>query len=474
MTQDPDDLTLVPTRWQRLFAPLPHPALWPMTLCYIVGSLVHLRLDDAWRPEWFHANLWFLPGLLLLWGTRGALPGWLFCIPATAIPLLTLRDHLTQSALLLVWASLGTFGHLAWLGRWRWPRQPERFLVGSWQVVTLATYMLASLHKINTQFLDPTTSCAHYGAKKLLEYWRWPEGWELVAQAPWLAWVTLAMELLIPLLYLFGRRRWARVLAVAFHIPLTLVLAPAFAFVMLAGHASFITPEDLEQWGRFWRREKGRLLLLAGLCLGGSLGVHGSWPGAEAVLKEALLWGALWWCLRSLWEPGQPKRASQPSAWRHPGALVVGALMGIHGLFPYLGLEMHHVGAMLSNLRVDQGCWNSLVFPESMRLREDYVRVDTVWFGTPSQNREYETIVKTHLWSPPQLAQMQRNWCPPHNRPFVLGGSWRGERFLIKDVCEAGSLEVFRGDGIVGVNLFGGYLRFQKNLLRACPQACIH
>ena len=57
---------------------------------------------------------------------------------------------------------------------------------------------------------------------------------------------SLLCEASIGGLYVLGGDRVAWIVASAFHLPLTLIMAPAFAFVMLAGHISFLEPEDLE------------------------------------------------------------------------------------------------------------------------------------------------------------------------------------------------------------------------------------
>jgi hypothetical protein len=145
----------------------------------------------------------------------------------------------------------------------------------------------------------------------------------------------------------------------------------------------------------------------------------------------------------------------------------------LNGLTPYLGVQYRHTAAMVSNLRIDRGCWNSLVFPESMRLTDDYIRVDEVHFGTPGRIPEYETIVREQLWSPPRIRQMRRKWCREQIRPFYMRGRFRDREWVIEDLCASEELP-FEDAGVFGVEIFGDYLRFQKNLERECPQACIH
>ena len=162
-------------------------------------------------------------------------------------------------------------------------------------------------------------------------------------------------------------------------------------------------------------------------------------------------------------------------AWAAAAAAC--ALFWLHGLTPYTGLQYQHTAAMLSNLRIDTECWNSLVMPESLRLTDEYIRVDRAHFGAPRRLPEYEAVMTEHLWSPPQLRQMIRNWCPDTHRPFYLEGKWRGDSFVIEDLCahEAdATITPFDKAGVFGTEIFPDFLRFQKNLKRQCPQKCIH
>ena len=122
-----------------------------------------------------------------------------------------------------------------------------RAATASWQGVTIATYLWAALHKLNRDFLAPQTSCAHYGWEKLLDYWHLGVTLPPVLDG-WLPWAVIATELGIALGLALGLRRVVWPLAVAFHIPLTVTMAPAFALVMAAGHASFLTQDDLTHY----------------------------------------------------------------------------------------------------------------------------------------------------------------------------------------------------------------------------------
>jgi hypothetical protein len=484
-----------------------------VTWLFVFASACHLWLGDVWQPDWLLANLVYIAGLALLcW--RGAALGWLLSAIGLAIPLLFHRDQLTQSVILLIFSS--TAGISLLVDGWRATRPKtappngpsngarhhlmgaraasggfsggERVILGVFRGVTICTYLLAVLHKLNDQFFDPAFSCAAYGVDELMTYWAVPAdalpSWWLAALMTASPWLILAGEGGVAVLYLLGRRKLAWQLAVAFHIPLTLTMAPAFAFVMLIGHAAFLRPEDLSKL----RTLRGSSLVGGFFLIGcgaaflttASLLAHGNVPEWTMIPREWLLWGLLLTLLvafppwrRSTWAAQRDHALKNPALLARIAVAVVVSIFVLNGLTPYLGVQYQHAGAMVSNLRIDRGCWNSLVVPESVRLADNYIRVEDVYFGEPGRVADYEKIVLEQLWSPPQVRQMRRNWCRDEVRPFYLRGTFRGREFVIEDVC-AGEALPFEDDGFFGVEIFGDYLRFQKNLLRECPQACIH
>jgi hypothetical protein len=246
-----------------------------------------------------------------------------------------------------------------------------------------------------------------------------------------------------------------------------MTMAPAFAFVMLAGHAAFVTTGDLDFIGRHRRRIV--LGLLPGAVAGGaSLVAHGALPEFWMAVKEVLLWAVLSGLLlvlvmrgrRLLGDIRRPRVAGPVAA----GLVIVFVLSG---LSPYTGLKYQHSAAMLSNLRVDGGCWNHVLIPEEVRLADHYVRIDDASLIREGAIPEYEALLEGHLWGPTLLQYTVDNWCKPSVRPIRIEGTFRGERVVVEDLC----------DGLgpdIGPYTTGGWLRFQKFLARECPQACIH
>ncbi len=468
-----------------------HPTLRLVAYAYVFAGLCHLWLADAWQIEWLPGNIAFLAGLMILvW--RPAAAGWALCMLGKCLPLLFGRDHLTQSVILMVFAGGGTYfiGLHAYLSTW-----PGRLKVYAnsygeisgplWgffdllRLTTIATYGLAALHKLNRDFFDPAYTCAVYGLDKVADYYGAilpPISDELSLAT---ATTIVAVEAGIALGYLLGYRRLILITSVAFHIPLTLTMAPAFAFVMLVGHAAFLRPADIDVFWRFLRRRWAILIGAATAVWALSTYLHGGPPFSDWTMapREWLLWALLILTVSARpWRPDRVRshKSRTPAIAPRLVAWTLAGLFVLHGLTPYLGLRFQNTGAMVSNLRIDQGCWNHLFMPESLRLRDDYIRVDTVYFGRPGRVEKYENIVRDQLWNGPMVRQMRKNWCREEMRPFYMAGTFRERTFEIDDLCAEDLDWPFADDGIFGVQIFENHLRFQRNLARECPQTCIH
>lgn len=446
---------------------------------FTLAVWAHLWLGDAWNLEWLPFNALLAVGTLTLWVRARSAIAWALCVIGLAGPLLMARDQLTQSVLMLVMST--TMMLAMWGANSSRHTQRYRAAVGSWQGVTIATYLWAGMHKLNRDFLAPQTSCAQYGWQKLVEYWNVGVTLPLALEA-WLPWAVIITELGIAIGLLFGLRRIVWPLTVAFHIPLTVTMAPAFALVMAAGHVSFLTQEDLTDYTKTLRAHRFTIMCAASAGLVLSMFLHGTLPPWDMILKEWALWAIGAWCVITLLSHGPGRvRPGMRTLWcaKKPWPIKAlsccgGALVLLNGLTPYLGVQYQHTGAMLSNMRIDQGCWNSHILPESIRLQEEYIRFDHASMGTRGDRAAHEQTLTTQLWSAPQLRQIQRNWCAEHNRPIRVSGHWRGERFAFDDLCSPTVNTHFRRAGVFGINAFPDFLRFQKNLKRQCPQACIH
>jgi hypothetical protein len=465
-----------------------HPVYRVVVWCFVVASVSHLLLADAWQWEWLFADIVYLAGIgLLAW--RGAFAGWVLSALGLLLPLLFHRDQLTQSVFLLFVATGGALstGRAAWRivvgdetssGGEGEPNPDVWAFLRAVQWLTILAYALAFFHKLNADFLNPQTSCAVYGLREVTDYWHLPAV-EMPASAALIFPIGILLaEAGIAALHLLRYRRVAWLVAISFHIFLTFTMAPAFVFVMAVGHAAFVTREDLERLNEALDAHGVVLALIGAGMTAGSIAAHGEWPDLTMIPREFLLWGTLgllvaafppWrgevWCRTDVRRPRTMFAAVLPG--------VFACLFFANGLTPYLGVQFQHTAAMVSNLRIDRGCWNHLVVPESVRVRDEYIRIDEVYFGEPGAIPDYEKLVREQLWSPPRIRQIRRNWCRPEVRPLYLEGRHIGERFVIEDLC-AGEPLPFNEWRMFGVAVFGDYLRFQKSLERDCPQQCIH
>jgi hypothetical protein len=407
---------------------------------------------------------WWASGLLLLVGAAGLIRfggrlWWLISALALAWPLFFLRDWMTQSLVMMLIAVIGAATSRA-DSDGRQVRWTARVLVAS-------TYWIAAFHKLNRDFFDADLSCASYGWEKLSIFF------ELLGLPASIgsgaAWAVVLTETLVGVL-LLTRPRWGIILALLFHLPLTLVLAPAFVFIMGIGYAACLSTDDWEEVASTLTKHRLAVLLASACAL--LLPLLGD-DSATALLtlKTALILGAAATIGASRSIAGE--RVAKPGrSW-----VIVPALFVAVAMSPYLGLQYQHAGAMLSNLRIDERCWNHLIVPESVRIHDPYVRIDEASMGPPEAAdafSEREAVLRDTLWQMSALGLIQRNWCRPHTQPIALRGTYLGEPFEVLDLCDP-AYEPPRGVGALGgPEWFPNLLKFQKNLRRDCPTFCIH
>ena len=166
------------------------------------------------------------------------------------------------------------------------------------RLILLTFYSFAAFAKLNTGFLDPVESCARFFANQTLSFFQLPEvpgGGGLPAA---LAWITLVIELAVPVLLIVRRtRRFGVWLAVLFHLALTLDLGQHFydfTLVLVPLFALFAPPSFLRAIDRALPRSR---LGAAGCAMGaGRRGpggglpppprTHGPGPGPGAGLVD--------------------------------------------------------------------------------------------------------------------------------------------------------------------------------------------
>ena len=434
---------------------------------YALATALRLTLPDAMQASWLApVSLHWLGVLLLL--ANGCLAGWIACAVGALLPILLLQDQLTQSGYLLACA-------LAACACFVGDRKGDRLdaaLPVAVRFVTLAVYGLAALHKLNRDFFDPAFSCANGGLRVLARSAEWiPSAVHDLAAAPgWpLLFVTVEMGLVLLLLV---RPAIGVTAACAVHVPLTMIFAPGFAFTMMSGWVCFFRQSELRALARTLRRRAPTILLGgANPAVGGRLLLFpGRWQSdPDWCIKEALLWLVLAWLLETVTTRWRGGLFVGRGVWLEGGprgiAATVVTLFVLNGLTPYLGLQFHRTGAMLSNLRIDAGCHNSLLFPESLRGHDPYVRVEHIEFAAGRAEPNVSALVGARLWSPEALYRARQRWCARHPEALPVLLRFHDEELEVGNLCVEWPLDR---------PWLGGMRRFQSNLTRACPQRCVH
>ena len=354
---------------------------------FAIASLVHVCLPDFEQPGWRMPQILEAIGAVILFW-RPSPWAFLLCAVSTLYPLLFLRDVLTQS-MYLSWvalvAALGAFGlRLNVLACVRW--------------LTAGTYLLAALHKLNHDFFNPEFSCAHHALRQMDAYWTLiPLPTDLGVS---LSIAVVGIEILIAFL-LVRRSLWIWPVGAVFHWGLTVTLAPAFGLVMLSGYASTLTANHLIFIRATWRKKYASITGLTCMLLCADSIFSGTLPSIGQAVKGIMILGSAVVALfvHITYSTRLRRRTSADGRM----AMVVGVLWITHGLLPYFGVKYQHSAAMLSNLRIDQPCFNSLVAPNFVGEYDPYIRIHSARIGQ-GQRRRREEILKDGLWTPTALA----------------------------------------------------------------------
>lgn len=437
------------------------------SVLFACALAIRLTLPDAFQGDWLWLSLLGWLAVVLL-AVNGNMLGWLLTAVVTLGGLLFLSDQLSQSVFLLA-SALAALGCWAGSKETRSKRLAEA-MPRAIRWLTVSVYLFAALHKLNRDFFQPQYSCANAGIQRLFE------GMALMPQvASWSGWpkIFIVCELLLALSFVL-RPRLAVLFALWFHLPLTIIFAPAFAFTMATGWLCFLGDDELPLLAKFGRRRIAPILAVAAGLFAARM--YFFFPGRWATdpdwcVKEQLLFvmavGFTFfaWSQGSAWlmqsrAPG-PKT---PRSWMGP---AFACLYAANAATPYFGLQFHHTGAMLSNLRIDDGCHNSLVLPKAMRLYDPYVRVERVEFASHRAAPGYAAKVRERLWSRRALWKARRRWCRVHSEKLAILASYRGRSYPIPDFCSLAGWPF----GRLWLPSFRAY---QVNLRRSCPQACLH
>lgn len=262
-------------------------------------------------------------------------------------------------------------------GLWHWLRGNswDRFFcdirpIG--RVLLLVMYTFGIFHKINSDFLDPTVSCA-------VALWREmpaPLAWIDIPAMHYLAiYGTFVAEGAIMLMLIVPRWRHFGIAAgIGFHTLLALsgyAMYPTFSTLSIVLHTLFLTPGAalrITQSPLYDRMEQrinslgGVAFVMAALIL----------IALAAALQDFTLVGLAWlllvaWPLSAIILHGRPQDADEERGWfflsRLPGLNIIGVLFFLSCAAPYLGLKTAQAMNMFANIRLEGGVSNHLVLP---------------------------------------------------------------------------------------------------------------
>lgn len=261
------------------------------------------------------------------------------------------------------------------------------------RIVFLICYGFAAFSKYNTHFLGPASSCA----RQLAEI--------QIAASPWMGYVTVPMlagglavicESAIPLLLLAPRtRRYGILLGLVFHT--ILVISPAIAvfdfsvtvFTMVYLFAPKEIASRLQQKLSEFARSAPSLAELFGIVRGpiifGAVGLMimrslMGFPMYGHPQISRLIWmlnlsiaGTL--IATTSWLLFKPDRELDFSTSFQPRTTLqytVICLALLNGICPYIGLKTQGSFTMFSNLKTEDGYWNHMIVPQSLRVFDQF------------------------------------------------------------------------------------------------------
>ena len=260
------------------------------------------------------------------------------------------------------------------------------------RISIILLYFYAVFHKLNWDYFNPEISCGTFLMRGLLEHFHltyFPYWGKLLA-----VWGTLAIELLIPVFFLFRpTRRWGILLGLVFHFVLSLhPHLGLYSFsALLVGFFYLFTPPGFNdalaaqaaRWrGRFSKipyQVAGVSVLAAILFLWLHQYRHGGFVQAAFVLWY--VWWAFVFVVYWRFFVGHPpgERSFRDTFAPHPRVMWVFVLVVfVNGLSPYLGLKTQTSYSMFSNLRTEGGMTNHIFMPRNLlatRWQDDLVTI---------------------------------------------------------------------------------------------------
>lgn len=275
----------------------------------------------------------------------------------------------------------------------------------------LVMYFFGIFHKLNTDFLNPETSCA-------TTLWRLMP-WPLSAlQGPVIDYATIygtfVAEGLIAAALLSRRlRHWGIAAGIAFHLLLSLssyAMYISFTTLSIALHMLWLSEEAAQKTlaSPLVRKVRSKLaqpiyrLGVVGLCLWLGIFAFGGYYTLATLAVMPLVLPLCWAVLRHGAAPGE-RRGAFPVI-----GVIVGAVFFANCAMPYFGLKTAQSVNMFANLRLEAGVSNHLIFTAD---RRPFGYLDeVVTFPGKGTHKVYYDV----------LASLQRN--PDQSLSFIKDG----------------------------------------------------
>jgi hypothetical protein len=375
----------------------------PLARVFCRAWAIAALFDKAWYGHWVWSPTNFgvaATALMLLMNPGSALCLVLFSVAGIA-------DYFSESTVMGNHTFIMMFvdamivlvsAQMAWRGEWHTSAYQGVFrrIFPALRWCVLAMYFWATVHKLNTDFLNPETSCVRLliyepSHRALIFSLFHPPDWMVPAGIH----ATLVIEAVILILLCAHRTRWAGLL-LAFGFHSFLSFGPrngfyAFSVVIFPLLLAFVDPA----WGArmdarieclIWPRSgdwRGWLVRGVAVVVLGLLSVFSRKLGVSRVCPAWFTYNALFLTLvvSDWWVSGVSAIATRESQLFRIGGIgpaCLAALFFLNGLSPYVGLKTETSFAMYSNLRTEGNRPNHLFIPGFLSVfpgQDDLVEV---------------------------------------------------------------------------------------------------
>ena len=456
----------------------------PLTRVFTRAWAIAALFDKAWYHHWVYSPTNFIllfASLILLVQPGSTLWLMVFCIAQ-------ILDYFSESSVMANHEIIMVFVDLALLAqairnalRGEWNHGEASLVLAKilptlrWCVI--AMYFWATIHKLNTDFMNPEFSCVslimhEVNHRPILFLFYDPPLWQVQAGIHG----TLVVETLIPMLLAVRRTRALGLLmAFFFHSFLSLGFRNgfyAFSVVILPILLCFVTPTwaaRLESTLSRWLWPTSNPLQFFGLAFGvaliATLTLYSKRIGVSRICPawftyNALIFAFLIQDICSFGLQRLPLRNSHAFRIDNLPQVVVTILFFLNGLSPYIGLKTENSYSMYSNLRTEGNRPNHLFIPGALSIfpeQNDLVEI------IDSSVQELQTLAEANLVIP--YFQLCSELSDRPNAAIVF--RHRGQLYDIPKVSD-------HRDKLPVVSLWKRRLFPYRALERDGPQGCRH